>query len=291
MAMLHYPTWRLRQRQQFYAIDTLQGRFIIRGADRGIGWQLYAFRQYELDHVQDAVSWLLAAGFRLDGRILIDVGANIGSASVPLMRLGGFSKLVAIEPDATNCRLLGANLWMNKLHGITNVVNKAVSDANTVVNLELSESMDGDHRVRIRIGDGVAARFDEGKRNVVRVPAVRLDHVVQETKCDPAQVGLVWMDVQGHESNVFAGGSELFGFSPPLMIELWPYGLARAGSSINALVAALETRWPRFVSWHARVPRVRPIQELLGYAKESEGTTFSNVLLVSASPLTGDHAA
>ena len=45
---------------------------------------------------------------------------------------------------------------------------------------------------------------------------------------------LTWMDTQGHEGHILAGGAELLcRRAPALVMEFWPYGLERAGGKAN----------------------------------------------------------
>jgi NhaP-type Na+/H+ or K+/H+ antiporter len=47
-------------------------------------------------------------------------------------------------------------------------------------------------------------------------------------------VALTWIDVQGHEAAVLAGGAAVFEKQIPLFVEHWPYGL-RTGSGLDKL--------------------------------------------------------
>ena len=67
----------------------------------------------------------------------------------------------------------------------------------------------------------------EGWKATVTVPVRSVDSLVAEGLIEPARLGLVWIDVQGHEAHVLAGAQRLLEQGVPTVIEVWPYGLAR----------------------------------------------------------------
>jgi len=59
------------------------------------------------------------------------------------------------------------------------------------------------------------------------VPAARLDDLV----LSPTETGdLLWMDVQGYEVEALRGAPKLLESGMPLVLEVWPHGLAEQGS-------------------------------------------------------------
>lgn len=48
-------------------------------------------------------------------------------------------------------------------------------------------------------------------------------------KINPKKI-FIWIDVQGYEGFVLAGGQKTLSYNPPLLIEFWPYALERSGS-------------------------------------------------------------
>ena len=49
----------------------------------------------------------------------------------------------------------------------------------------------------------------------------------------------MWLNVQGNEGHVLAGAERLLAGRVPVVIEVWPYGLTRAGG-LELLLAAVE---------------------------------------------------
>ncbi len=62
-----------------------------------------------------------------------------------------------------------------------------------------------------------------------QIRLTRLDDLVAEGKLDPAEVGLVFMDVEGHECHVLEGASSVLQEDVPLVMELNPKLLRLAG--------------------------------------------------------------
>src|SRR6266702_2487992 len=137
------------------------------------------------------------------GLTCVEVGANIGTTTLPIVLRNGAQLCIAIEPAPTNLTLLRANLAANGV---------------------------GQDRVR-RHDRPVANEPElcrERERPVVTVPAARLDDVLAEQNVELSDVGLVWIDTQGHEGHVLAGAPRLLDSAAPIIMEYWPYGLRRA---------------------------------------------------------------
>ena len=97
----------------------------------------------------------------------------------------------------------------------------AVALEETAVTLELDPHNAGDHPVRVpEAGDG---RFDEQLREVIKVPARPLD------------IQLCWMEIQGYEALAIESGANVFACGVPTVVEVWPYGIKRAGCSLERL--------------------------------------------------------
>ncbi len=61
----------------------------------------------------------------------------------------------------------------------------------------------------------------------------RLDDLAAEGVFDPAELGLVLIDVEGHEPHVLDGGESVFGNGVPLIVELNPKLLGLGGRTAD----------------------------------------------------------
>ena len=86
------------------------GLFVVNHNDLYIGRSLITYGEYSEPEVQ------LLCGILSQGDVVVEVGANIGVITVPLATaVGTGGRVVAIEPDPANARLLEANLALNGL--------------------------------------------------------------------------------------------------------------------------------------------------------------------------------
>jgi FkbM family methyltransferase len=167
----------------------------------------------------------------LEGATCVEIGANIGTTTLPMVLQHGARLCIALEPAPANLSLLRANLAANGVGpDQVRVISVAASDRPGTVDMELSPSNSGDNRVRRHGGPAAHERelYGEKQRPVISVPAARIDDILAEQNVNPADVGLAWIDTQGHEGHVLAGAPRLLASAAPIVIEYWPYGLRRA---------------------------------------------------------------
>ena len=163
----------------------------------------------------------------LAGKTFIDIGANIGTSCVPAIRVFGASDAIAFEPASQNLRLLRANRAANELDDRIRIIPFALSDRSGLHRLEIGDENCGDYRIRVTEEEGF---IGEHKWATEEVKTVTFDDIVLELRINLNDVGMVWMDTQGHEAHILAGASTLTNSHVPIVTEYWPYGLRRAGA-------------------------------------------------------------
>lgn len=162
--------------------------FLVPTWDQRVGRKLYvAGRRKEMKRLRYALDLLAREGWEPQGAF-VDVGANIGTTCLPALTIG-FESAVAVEPEPRNVLLLRANAALNGLADRLRVVEAAASDEDGQVPLALHPTNSGGHRV---------------KPGGALVPAVRLDTLLADV-----DVGLLWIDAQGHERAILDGAGEL----------------------------------------------------------------------------------
>lgn len=195
---------------------------------------IWFYGRYEEPLLARAAACLTADGFGdrpLAGKTFLDVGANIGTATLCALIRQDASRSLLFEPHPSNLRLMRMNLAANDLTARGRVCAVAVSSSEGEVTFEESDDNIGDHRVRDAGDAGPrAGSLGEEHRTTITVPSTTLDHAMQAADFDPAEVGLVWVDVQGHETQVLDGATALLAAGAPWCVEFWPYGLDRAGT-------------------------------------------------------------
>jgi FkbM family methyltransferase len=205
--------------------------YLVRTEDRGVSRVTYMTGDYDLDVMQDALARLaqVAGSDVLAGRVFVDVGANVGTTSIPAVRRFAASRAVAFEPAEENFRILSANLALNGLVDRIEARRVGISDAPGIAELELAPRNSGDHRIRTAASSGEFDAYHENRRPTAEVELMRLDDALDEVGVEAGEVGLLWVDTQGHEGHVLAGAPRLLAARVPVVCEYWPYGLRRAG--------------------------------------------------------------
>lgn len=247
--------------------------FVVRARDEWIGRGLFVAGEFDFDKFVCALDVLAQHRAGAFPKVLIDVGANIGSICIPAVFRGYFERAVAIEPDPKNSRLLRANVALNGLDAQIRVVEAAAgSSEGELLELELSESNFGDHRIRVSNANG---SVNEASREVIKVPSSTLDSICREEQSSDV---LIWMDVQGFEGTVLLGGRAFLSRGAPMVLEFCPYLIERAGS-LQALILCL-ANYRGFVD--LRYPeQVRPIEELNDLLEEfREEHAFTDILVL-----------
>jgi FkbM family methyltransferase len=160
-----------------------------------------------------------------EGMTVIDLGANIGTSALFMSDLVGPSGAVyAFEPDPRNFSML-----LRATRDKENVQPRraAVGATPGTTHLYLSPDLNVDHH-----------SYDDGSgRQGIPVTMCRLDDVL----VDCATVDFIKSDIQGFETFALRGATDVLvrNRNIKLLLEFWPWGLRRAGSSGDELLTLL----------------------------------------------------
>ncbi|MFV0386507.1 FkbM family methyltransferase [Paracoccus sp. (in: a-proteobacteria)] len=139
----------------------------------------------------------------LRGKVVLDIGANIGNHAVYFAAICGVARCIAFEPNPAPAAILRRNLELN---GLDNVELRQVALSDQPGSLRVARLVPGN------IG---ATSFAESGEGVI--PAVRLDDL------DPGRVDFIKLDVEGMAVKVLEGARETIAASRPgILIELFP---------------------------------------------------------------------
>jgi len=160
----------------------------------------------EFEH--ELVGWALQ--FLEPGKTFVDVGAHVGTWALPFARSGRAGHVVAIEASAENYAHLVAGVALNRDAGLIHPVHAAAGDVSGEVTLNVGI---GDWS---GFGCSVAEFPINGETRPERVRALRVDELELQN------VGLVKIDVEGHERAVLRGmRATLERTRPSLLVEIW----------------------------------------------------------------------
>jgi len=244
--------WRiLKFFRTYYVVKTRQGIFKISTKDSAIGFSLVVEGQFEYDFSIKVLDFLKANKFVKDDNVLLfDIGANIGIIGIGLLRAKKVKYAIALEPEPLNFQLLSENMELNNLQESSFCLNYALGDKDGVLKMELSDDNPGDHRVKGATELIPDERYGESKRRVVEVKAMQLDKLINESKvvsrARQGRESLVWIDVQGYEGYVFKGARTLLSSGMPVVSEIWPYGILRAGMKLDEFTGIISSIWTDF---------------------------------------------
>ena len=139
--------------------------------------------------------------------MFLDVGANIGYHTLfACSRVGAQGRVIAIEPNPDNCRLIQASA---KRNGFSNLVlhQIAVADRRRTVSLKVTAGSNG----HISLNDPIAG-----------TEAVMLDDLLQNER----SVDVVKIDIEGAEPLALRGMAvALKRYRPIIITEFMPIGL------------------------------------------------------------------
>jgi FkbM family methyltransferase len=239
--------------------------FFVSSRDTTISRVLFGGSDFDLDVMNDAIRALVSVtgAHPLRQRHLIDVGANIGTTSVYAAKLYEADRVTAIEPSRVNAKLARCNATLNDVADRITVHQCAATNVAGGAELSLSTTHLGDHRVVATGAERVGQVQPEPA--VVSVRAITLD----DLDIDPASVGLIWIDTQGHEGHVLDGAHQLLRAGPPLVLEYAPDMLQRA-KGLDLLEDVLAEHYTRFADAEESF-RPRPIADLQNLRSTYQG--------------------
>lgn len=141
----------------------------------------------------------------------VDIGANIGMHTIPLGKmLKNTGKVIAIEPEPNNFKILKRNVELNKLNNVI-LINVACSSKEGKFKFYLDE-----------IGTGAGSFYQEKVQGskTITVQAKKLDKILLELRIK--KIDLIKIDVEGGEADVLEGAKKTLKKShPKIIFEAW----------------------------------------------------------------------
>ena len=202
------------------------------------------------------------------GGVMLDIGANIGTTSIPRAILGDAVAIYAAEPEPANFACLVRNVAENHVRGVVLADRVAVANRDGSAALQRQGSM------------GAHLLVDAPAGDAIEVPVVTLDTWVREAGIDVEAVRFVKVDTQGREGDVLDGAASLLARDHiAWQLEFSPAHLRAAGCQPADLVARLRSAFTHFIDLNAeaagdRVRSTAALAEALAYLDRS----YTNVL-------------
>ena len=139
---------------------------------------------------------------------LVNIGAHIGSTCIPAIKENKFKNSIAFEPTKKTFKLLQSNIFLNEVDDKIRAYNLAIS--NKKANLYLAIK-------RGNIGGNYISKNKQKNTEIVKSDI--LDNYTYNLNKNNS---LIFMDVEGHEPNIFLGAKKTIKKKIPIVFEFYP---------------------------------------------------------------------
>ncbi|MDQ3969456.1 MAG: FkbM family methyltransferase [Thermoproteota archaeon] len=154
-----------------------------------------------------------------EGDIVVDIGAHIGHYTIiASKRVGINGKVVAIEANPDNFKLLNCNIKLNQLANVI-PLNYAVFSKETKIKLYLPSGESGFTKYNT-----IMPNWINTQEKFVEVNANTLDYLLQLNKIRQEEVNWIKIDVEGAEFEVLKGATNVLSKSKDIAILMELHG-------------------------------------------------------------------
>ncbi|MBB5574463.1 FkbM family methyltransferase [Rhizobium paranaense] len=192
-----------------------------------IGRKVFRKGHFERDHVDRLLTVLRERGLLRKGTVLLELGGNIGTQTCYFALSGAYRHIVTVEPDPRNFRLLSINIADNGMRDKVTAINCAAGDREGQLDFYLNHK---NH------GKSSAFRQSENDEKI-SVPVRPVADILVDAGVKTADIGLIWMDIEGYEPVAVRSMQALTARKVPLYMEFTPafYGKDQAVTFIADL--------------------------------------------------------
>jgi FkbM family methyltransferase len=265
------------------------GVYLMRTRDKHIGKSLFTKEGRGEMHVLTRATAVLTGLYgptAIKDKVFLDVGANIGTTTIPAVLDHAFGRAIAFEPEEENFVTLRLNTLLNGVDDRVLAIQKAASNEKSMAELVVNPEQGGKHWIAT---DGDKKSLARATDQIVRVESMAIDDLVTEGVLDPDAAGLIWIDAQGHEGHILDGAESLTTTGVPVVLEWDPRALDVVGD--RAKIEEIARRhYTHFAGMRADQTKsgpkfwLRPAAELGEYAQRfldsSRPESFTDIMLV-----------
>jgi len=132
-------------------------------------------------------------------RTIVDLGANIGLASLYLLNKNPGASLIAVEPDPHNYRLLTWNLNASPSRARCQSVQAAVWSQETLLKIVRPGSAGHVNQIRVE-------PFESQKGDYMPVPGMTIKQIIEKAGFET--IDILKVDIEGAEVELFKGNTD-----------------------------------------------------------------------------------
>jgi FkbM family methyltransferase len=212
--------------------------------------------------LERACAILRDSGRLVGGETFVDVGAHIGTTTIPAVAHQGFGRAVAIEADPDHLHLLRANIALNNLGNKVTVIEAAIWDTCRLQQPFIQGSR------RSRASRWMMGRVaEEPSPDTIAVETLSPDAWVETGLVDAAATGVLWFDCAGCEEHALRSASVFLERRVPLVFPLRP----KQFTNPTPLFARLRATYEHMIDLRnptladpvsAWTPKFRPVEDL-----------------------------
>ena len=198
-----------------------------------------------------------------------------------LVALGADTEFYAVEPVTDNFNLLKANCAINGFSDI-NAFRYGISDAIGEANLEINPANMATCKIAGSDSDNLVFEKDESSYVGDTVPLITLDAFVSQNGINKDAPVLFWIDVEGHEPEVFKGAKETFKDTDSVVFCEFNPKLYKHNGSYDAFLDDIKSCFGKFLCYEQSEQgkyEFRDISELDKVAAENNDEQC-NLLLI-----------
>jgi FkbM family methyltransferase len=165
--------------------------------------------------------------FARTGSCVLDVGANIGLMSVPLLATAPNVRVLSFEASPGTLRYLSRTRDESNFKDRWEIVAKAVGNTVGTTEFHVGASEMGAY-------DGIKSTGRAAVQSVVKIDATTIDVEWRKRGCP--DVSVIKVDVEGAECEVILGAAEcIAGFRPTIVVEWSPKNIGAYGRNLEDL--------------------------------------------------------